>query len=223
MIMDKSRRYLMSGNNIKPSRWFYVLAFLLPVFTCGLTGILVYRNVPKLPGVLEAFDVEKLTRVVVPGTAEINFTKSGAYAVYYEYRSDIDGVYYVRSQYPPRINCKLTSKASGKEIELVTPFVEGEIYSTQDNEHAGVMMKSISVDQPGIHTFSCRYLDGGQFPRIVMAVGPNMVWEFFNLAAKPVAAVVSGLIVYFFTCVISLVIVVIVAIMRNQAKNRMIS
>lgn len=214
----------MSENRIRPSGWYYVLACLLPVFACVLTGVLVFINVPKLPGAsgaLDSFNINKLTRVIVPGSAEINFPKPGAYAVYYEYRSDINGKYYVRSQNLPRIHCELSSKASGEKVHLASPLAEGDIYSTDNKEHAGVLMKTISIDQPGMHEFSCRYLDGRENPQIVLAVGPNMIWEFFNLAAKPFAAVVSGFIAFFFVGVVSLCIIVLVAIKRNQSSNRM--
>ena len=64
----------MSEYKLKPTRWYYVLA-LFPIFACGLTSLLIYRNVPKLPGALEATGINNLTRVTVPGSAEINFTK----------------------------------------------------------------------------------------------------------------------------------------------------
>jgi len=210
----------MSGNKLKPSGWYYVLALFLPVLACGLTGSLIFFNVPKLPGALDAFDVDQLTRVIVPGSAEINFPESGAYAVYYEYRSDLNGVSYVRAQNLPWIDCQLTSKASGEEIKLESTYVEGDIYSTHNKGRAGVLMNNISINQPGVHEFSCRYLDGRSNPQIVLAIGPNMIWEFFNLAVKPVAAIAGGLIVFFFMSLISLCIVIFVAIKRNQSSNR---
>ena len=211
----------MSANKIKPSGWYYVLALVLPVLACGLTASLIFFNVPKLPGSLEAFNVKNLTRVIVPGSAEINFPESGAYAVYYEYRSDINGVSYIRAQNLPRINCQLISKTSGEEIKLEPTFVEGNIYTTQNQGRAGVLMNNISINQPGSYMFSCRYMDGRSNPQIVLAIGPNMIWEFFNLAVKPVAAIAGGLIVFFFVGVVSLFIVVFVAIKRNQNKSRM--
>jgi hypothetical protein len=198
-----------------------VLALVLPVLACGLTASLIFFNIPKLPGALEAFDVKKLTRVIVPGSAEINFPESGAYAIYYEYHSDFNGVSYVRAQNLPRINCRLTSKASGEEIKLEPTLVEGDIYSPQNKVRAGVLMNNISINQPGTYAFSCRYLDGRSNPHLVLAIGPNMIWEFFNLAEKPAAAIAGGLIVFFFVSVVSLIIVVFVAIKRNQSKNRM--
>ena len=97
----------MSKNKQKPSRCFYVLAILIPIFACLGTAIMVYPNVPELPGALEAIGVKNLTQVVVPGSADVSFPQKGAYAVYYEYRSVIDGVSYARDEYPPIMRCQL--------------------------------------------------------------------------------------------------------------------
>ena len=209
----------MSENKQKPTRWYYLLAFLIPIFACGLTSLLVYRNVPKLPGALEATGINNLTRVTVPGSAEINFTKSGAYAVYYEYRSVIDGKSYVRSKYPPSITCQLRSKTTGEDIELASPNAEGDMYATQNQERVGVLLKSISINQPGVHIFSCRYTDGRTHPQIVLTVGPNIIWEFFNLAAKPVAAFVCGSFFIVGALGMSILIIGLVAFKRHQSKN----
>jgi len=209
----------MSGNNQKPTRWYYLLALLLPVIACGITASLIYRSVPALPGALETMDINNLTRVVVPGSAEISFPKAGAYAVYYEYRSVINGVNYVRDRFPPRINCQLISKSTGEDIELASPQAEGDIYSTQNQERVGVLFKSISINQPGIHTFSCRYLGGRSNPQVVLAVGPNMIWEFFNLAAKPVSAFFCGGLVFLVAIGLSILIITIVAFKRYQSKQ----
>jgi hypothetical protein len=209
----------MSEKKLKPTRWYYVLALLLPVFACALTALLAYQNVPKLPGALEATGIDSLTQVTVPGSAEINFPKAGAYAVYYEYRSVIDGKNYARGKYPPSINCQLTSKATGEDIELASPHAEGDIYVTQNRERAGVLLNSISINQPGVHIFSCRYTDGRTQPQIILAVGPNIIWEFFNLAAKPFAAFVCGSFVFIGALGISVLIIGIVAFKRRRAES----
>ena len=100
----------MSEYKQKPTRWYYLLALLIPVLAYGVTAILIYRTVPVLPGALEDISMNNLTRVVVPGSSEINFAKTGAYAVYYEYRSVINGVNYIRHKNPPRIKCLMRSK-----------------------------------------------------------------------------------------------------------------
>jgi hypothetical protein len=209
----------MYEKKLKPTRWYYGLALLIPILACGLTALLIYRNVPKLPGALEATGINNLTQVVVPGSAEIFFPKAGAYAVYYEYRSAINGVNYVREKYPPRLNCQLKSKATGVDVALAPDYVEGNVYSTQNQERVGVLIKSISIDQPGTYIFSCQYRDGSTQSEIVLAVGPNIVWEFFNIAVKPVAAIICGGFVFVGSLGISILIIGIVAFKRNQSKK----
>jgi len=213
----------MSEKKLKPTGWLYVLAIFLPIFACAITAVPVYLSIPKLPGALGDISINSLTQVIVPGSAEINFKEAGAYAVYYEYRSTIDGMSYVRGQYPPMMKCQLISKETGRNIELASPDAKGEMYSTGNQGRAGVLMKSISIDQPGIHEFSCRYPDDSSQPQIVLAVGPNFVWEFFNLAAKPVGAMVCGMSVFLGVGVISTIMVVIVALKRNQSKSRTVN
>jgi len=209
----------MSENKQYPSRWFYVLAFLIPILACLGTVLLVYPNVPELPGSLEAISVNNLTQVVVPGSADVSFPQKGAYAVYYEYRSVIDGVSYARDEYPPIIRCQLRSKATGEAVILEPTKVEGDIYVTQNPNRAAVMYKQISINQPGIHTFSCQYTDGRTIPKSVMAVGPNIVLEFFNVALKPIAAILCGTFAFVSACGISVLIIGFVAFKRHQSKD----
>jgi len=213
----------MSENKQKPSRWYYVLASLIPIFACLGTAFLVYPNVPELPGSLNAIGVKNLTQVVVPGSADVSFPKKGAYAVYYEYRSVIDGVSYARDEYPPIMRCQLKSKNTGEAVNLEPSNVKGNIYATQNPKRAGVMYKQISINQPGIYTFSCQYTDGRTIPQSVMAVGPNIVWEFFNIAVKPIAAILCGTIAFVLACGISILIIVFVAFKRHQQKNNLTS
>jgi len=205
----------MSEGKLKPTRWYYILAILIPIFACLGTTLLVYPNVPKLPGALEGMGINDLTQVIVPGSAEVYFPKTGGYAVYYEYRSTIDGFSYVRDKYPPSINCQLTSKATGVKIAAVADYVEGNIYSTDNQERVGVLIMSIVIHEPGVYIFACQYTDGRTSPEIVLAVGPNIVWEFFNIAAKPVAAILCGAFVFIGALGISLLIIGFVAFRRH--------
>jgi hypothetical protein len=200
----------MSKINQKPTRWYYVLALILPVLACLGAVSLVYRYVPKLPGTLGALGIKNLIQVVVPGSQDIHFQEAGAYAVYYEYRSDYDGVNYTRGETPPSMRCQLKSKKTGEAVRLRSTTVEGNIYASKYPERAGVMFKQISINQPGVYTFSCQYPDGSVYPKSVMSVGPNLVWEFFNVAAKPVAAIVFGTFAFTAACAISILIVGIV-------------
>jgi hypothetical protein len=213
----------MSKIKRRPSGWYYVLALLIPVFACLATALLVNPNVPELPGVLDAVGIKNLTQVVVPGSADISFPKKGAYAVYYEYRSTFNGVSYARNEYPPSMRCQLRSKVNGEAVRLAPSTVEGNVYIPQGPYRAGVMYKQISIDKPGIYVFSCQYTDGSTLPKSIMAVGPNIVWEFFNVALKPIAAIFCGAFAFVIACGISILIIAFVAFKRHQSKNTLTS
>ena len=206
---------------IKPSRWYYVLAILFPVFACVGTATIVYRIVPKLPGALEKLDIKNLMQVVVPGSEDIHFPETGAYAVYYEYRSVVDGVRYYGNEYSLNISCQLRSKSTGESVELDYSVVEGDVYTYP--ERAGVMFKRISIDQPGVYDFSCQYPDGGTYPKSVLAVGPNILREFFSGVAKPVAAIICGGLGFVLACGISMLIIGIVVFKRHQSQKALAS
>ena len=211
----------MSEKKLKPTRWYYLLALFIPVFACLVTAFIVYGSLPKLPGALEALGIKNLKQVVVPGSAEITFPKSGAYAVYYEYRSVIDGVSYYGKEIPPSLRCQLSSKSTGESVKMDYSTVKGNIYTYP--ERAGVMFKSISIDRPGVYNFSCRYPDGRSYPKFVLAVGPDLIWEFFNFALKPIAALFCGTFVFAFAGVISVLIIAFVAIKRHRSKETLAS
>jgi hypothetical protein len=78
---------------------------------------------------------------------------------------------------------------------------------------------SIVIREPGVYIFACQYTDGRTSPEIVLAVGPNIVWEFFNIAAKPVAAILCGAFFFMGACGISILIVLIVAVKRHQSNR----
>ncbi len=160
-----------------------------------------------------------LTQVVVPGSKDITFAKSGAYAVYYEYHSVVDGAVYASSETPPALACTLTSKATGVDVGVVPDYVETNTYFTKDRERVGVLIQSITIDEPGVYTFSCRYADGRLQPEVVLAVGPNFVWEFFGIAARSGAALAAGAVVLFGSVLVSIVIAIVIAVKRHRSKR----
>ena len=211
----------MSKQTKKHSGWYYALAVLIPVFGCLIAIAAAYRSFPSLPGTLESrMNLDRLTQVVVPGSEDITFAESGAYAVYYEYRSVVDGAVYANSETPPALVCALTSKATGADIGVVPDYVETNTYSTQHRERVGVLIRSITIDEPGIYTFSCRYTDGRAQPQIVLAVGPNFVWEFFGIAARAGAALAAGPVVLLGSGLVALVIATAIAVKRHRLNPK---
>lgn len=199
----------------KLSRWAYGFAVLPLMLGCLITMMVVYLTFPDIPGVLEErVNIDDLTQLVVPGSAEITFAKPGAYAVYYEYRSFLNGVRYETGTQPPMLDCSLTSKGSVAKVFAVPDFVESNIYETQAKERVGVLLMSITIDDPGIYTIACDYRDGSIQPEIVVSVGPNFIWESFNIFAKVGRSILSGTAVFFFAMLISLIVVLIVVVKR---------
>lgn len=86
-------------------------------------AVLGTRGLPSL--IAEASGLTRMTQVVIPGTGQVPFSEPGAYAVYYEYRSVVDGLEYIGSlKTPPALVCSLTSNATGEEMLVVPDYVE---------------------------------------------------------------------------------------------------
>jgi hypothetical protein len=209
----------MSERKKRPSRWAYAVAALIPVLGCLIAMVMTYQWFPGLPGTFESrMNLDNLTQVIVPGSEEITFAESGAYAVYYEYRSVVDGVVYASSQTPPALICSLTSKTTGADIGVAPDYVPTNSYSTKDRERVGVLIRSITIDEPGTYTFSCRYAGDKSEPAVVLAVGPNFVWEFFGIAARTVVTTAAGLAVLVGSGAVAAVVVIVTAAKRRRGS-----
>ena len=210
----------MDNQKIKPSGWYYALAALIPVLGCLIATAIAYQWFPGLPGTLESkVNLDNMTQVVVPGSQDITFDKSGAYAVYYEYRSVVDGVVYTSSETPPALACTLTSKSTGADVGVAPDYVETNTYATKDRERVGVLIRSITIDEPGTYTFSCRYADSRSQPEIVLAVGPNFVWEFFGIVARSGVALAASAVVLLGSGLVAIVVAIVIAVKRRPSKR----
>ena len=214
----------MNKPRSKLSGWVYAFAALIPMLGCLTAMALVYQWFPGLPGTFESeMNLDNLTQVVVPGSEEITFEKSGAYAVYYEYRSVVDGKVYVSSKTPPALVCTLTSRTTGDVVGVVPDYVPTNTYSIKDRGRVGVLIRSMTIDKPGTYTFSCRYPAERSQPEIVLAVGPNFMWEFLGIAARTVVTAVAGLAVLLGSGAVAAVVAIVIAVKRRRPRGAVVN
>jgi hypothetical protein len=205
----------MSRQRMKPSRWYYGLAVLVLLFGWPIAVAASYPAVRGVPAAIkEAYDLNRLTQVVVPGSAEITLSRTGAYGVYYEYRSVVNGVEYAGSQSPPSLECSLTSEATGRVIPVVPDFVGTNRYDAGPGRRAGVLIMSTTVDEPGSYAFSCRYTDDRERPSIVLAFGQNIIWELLGLLGRTACSLLCGLAVLGVSGVAASAISIVVTVKR---------
>jgi hypothetical protein len=211
----------MNAQKTMPRRWIYGLAALPPALGWLIVVYALIRVVPGLTSDLAStINLNRLTRVRVPGSGDVTFARRGAYAVYYEAHSELDGAVYTGSETPPDLACTLKAKATGAEVGVVPDYVKSNTYASRDRARVGVLMSSIAIRDPGAYTLSCRYADGRAGPPVVLAVGPNFVWSFFGIVARPAGALAASLVVLLVSYLVAIGIVILVAVLRRRPARQ---
>jgi hypothetical protein len=214
----------MNDQKTRPNRWYYAVAALIPLLGCLVAAVVFDTGARDLPAsIAEAHDLDRLTQIIVPGSADLTLSRTGAYAVYYEYHSVVGGVERISSEMPPTLECSLALKATGRVIPVVPDFVETNRYSAGMGRgkgmRAGVLIMSTTVDEPGDYTFSCRYPDDREKPEIVLAVGQNILWEDIGILTRTAGSVLGGLAALGGSGVVAIVIATAIAVKRHQSKR----
>ena len=196
------------------SRLVYGIALLPILFgtlVCawglGNTGIGMY------PAMIADAYSEGQHRLTVPGSKDIELARTGACGIYYEY-SPVSALVDPPTL-PPAIDCSLTSKSTGAEVEAAPDYVDTNRYWSKDRDRTGVLIMSIRVDEPDSYTFACNYQDGGREPEIVVALGPNYFWEFLSIVGRTVVSTVGGLSLLFGSGAVAVIVVIVIAVKRR--------
>ena len=177
----------MDNYKIRRNRIWYGVAALVLVLGCLASAILIISKLSTYPYLItEAYNSPR-QNIEVPGAVDIELSRDGAYAVYYEEQRGA----YSHAERPPNLDCQLTSKMTGKEIPLVPDYVPTNQYMTKD-DRVGVLIYSTTIENPGLHTFSCNYPDGRVSPKLLLAIGPNYFFEFFRVVWNMGALILGG-------------------------------
>jgi hypothetical protein len=164
---------LKSNNKLT---WFGISVLFLctGLISAALIAILTLRFYqPKLSEIHQ----HPSQQFEFPGEYELDLNRKGAYAIYYIRNKDSSNL----KQWPLSIHCQLISKKTNGSIPLVPDYVPSNRNCSQISECTGVLVYSTTVNQPGLHTFSCTYPEDQKEPKIILAIGPNYVFEFLRL------------------------------------------
>lgn len=185
-----------------PSALLYVLAFV--IILGGFVG-----GVVQCANTFMDYN-EWLTYVTVPGSGTITLSEPGKYTLYHEHVTVLDGRPYTPTGgQPSELDFTLTNKSTGKQIPLTSPG-SNETYTL--GERQGVAFMVFTVDTPGEYELTGTYRDGRSEPKLVMAVGKDVVKRILKGIVMPMVLIGAGI-------VIGIVLIIITAVGRGRAKR----
>ena len=167
-----------------PSRWWYLLALLLPAVGGGLAFWLGFGSLQR--------KVEAMPRLVVPGEDRFHL-EAGEYTAYYEHRSVVKGVAYHGGEELARVLCRVQSDTDQVEVRLARSSARSR-YSL--GSHAGTSIFGFRVAKADDYLFACAYADGRQTPAVVIAVGGGLLGPILAIVLPVVGAALMGLAVF---------------------------
>ncbi|MGD8815423.1 MAG: hypothetical protein PVI78_13200 [Anaerolineales bacterium] len=166
----------MKRQSSRNSRWLYIAAALVLVLGCFGSAMLIIPALSSYPSLIAEAYHDQLQKAEIPGEADLYFERKGAYCIYYEGHEGA----YIHAEWPPTLECSLTSESTGDVISLVPDYVPTNRYSTHDGR-VGVLIYSTTIDEPGLHSLSCDYPDERVGPKLTLAIGPNYFYEFLHV------------------------------------------
>jgi hypothetical protein len=185
LISITERRLEMDRSMIIRHRSWYGVAALVLVLGCLAAAIFIISTLTSYPSLIKEAYKSPLQKIEVPGEADIDLRRKGAYGVYYESA-------HAPTEGPPVLDCSLTSKTTGDDIPLVSDYVPTNRYSTKDGSRVGVLIYSTTIKEPSLHTLSCDYPDGRVSPKMMLAIGPNYFFEFLRVAWNMGGSILGG-------------------------------
>lgn len=193
----------MTGQQINPSRWLYVIAAAIIVVGTVFFVIFLFSSLQNIAG--------NLTQVVVPGTKALEFTEPGDYTIFYEYKSVIGNKIYATGDDLSGLECNLVEKATGRSIALA-PTTTNMTYST--GGRAGMAIFNFTIEKPGTYELSAIYIEHRTGPEVVLAVGKGFM-------VKLMTTIFGGIAILFVSIIAGAAITIITFVKRYQAKKRL--
>jgi hypothetical protein len=133
-------------------------------------------------------DIESaLTRIVVPGTSLLTLKTPGAYTIFHESESVVDGKLYSAQTIP---GLRITVAAEdGTPIPVIAPAISS---SYTIGSHSGKSLLTFDITQPGSYRLTAAYAGGQAEPQTVLAIGQNFVGPLIKTVFAAVGAAFAG-------------------------------
>jgi uncharacterized RDD family membrane protein YckC len=154
-----------------PGRWNYVLGTAIIIAGVAVCLFLIVKEavgwIPR--GVFGGMIPN--SQFVVPGTHEIPLAKQGEHAIFYEYRSFLDGKTFSTSEnVPPGLDVTLKAAEGGALVALSKPSLQ-ETYDR--GQRAGFAILRFRVLEPGKYVLTANYPAGAKGTEVVLAIGES--------------------------------------------------
>ncbi len=186
--------------NMRSPLWFVVAAV---IGIAGIAGAWFYAA-PRLGAFADG-----LQQVVMPGPATVTLDRAGAYTIFAERHSVVDGRLY-DSPPPQGARITLTSEQTGKIVAMAAPHASVE-YSIQGRQGHAVL--GFTVDQPGRYRLAATGpADGGYVLAIGQGSAMGRVGSLFRTILVTVALALGGL-------GIAGIIAIVTVLQRDKAKK----
>lgn len=175
-----------------PSRWHYVFGTAVIIAGIAVCLFLIVKEVagwttPEFFGGLIPN-----RQFVVPGTHEIPLAKQGEYAIFYEYRSFLDGKTFSTSEnVPPGLDVTLNAAEGGTLVALSKPFLP---FRYNMGQRAGFAIFKFRVLEPGKYVLTANYPAGTKGTEVVITIGESIQFSK-GLLAESLGAFWGGILV----------------------------
>jgi hypothetical protein len=171
-----------TGPTVEP-RWQYFLLALIPfALGIGLFFFFVYF------GIVGA--TADLSQIVVPSTVTLTLHQPGAYTIYLEEQSIVNGQTFSTSLSDvSNLICHISGPPTGEEIPLSRPQFS-TTYRLQ--QRAGRSVLVFEAPRSGRYTLACDYISPSRGPRAVLAVGTGVDKKILSTLLRSFAAIASG-------------------------------
>ncbi|MGH7549193.1 MAG: hypothetical protein ACREK3_00380 [Gemmatimonadota bacterium] len=182
-----------------PGRKWYLIAagvFVLGGILAAAFGFLRLRGLE-----------DEMPQVVVPGSAELQLEEPGAYTIFHEAESVVDGRYYAAADVSG-LAVEVVSAETGEAVPL-EPAGANTTYSLGGRSGRSVL--GFEIDQPGAYRITGSY-EGGSGPETVLAVGQGF-------GRKLVFTIVGALGIGFLAAGLAIAIAVVTFVRRRRARR----